>query len=39
MGLSDYYVGCDLGGTKILSVIYDADFEPIGRARKKNQGA
>jgi glucokinase len=38
MGLSDYYVGCDLGGTKILSVIYDADFKPIGRARKKTKG-
>lgn len=31
-------VGFDLGGTKMLSHIYDADFNRLGRERKKTHG-
>jgi glucokinase len=33
-----FWVGVDLGGTKMLSVVYDQDFKPLGRCRKKTQG-
>lgn len=33
-----YWVGFDLGGTKMLSVVYDSKFKPLGRARKKTKG-
>ncbi len=32
-----YWVGFDLGGTKMLAIILDSDFKPAGRARKKTQ--
>ena len=32
---SSYWVGFDLGGTKMLSVVYDSDFNDLGRERKK----
>ncbi len=32
-----YWVGFDLGGTKMLASIFDSDFELAGRARKKTQ--
>ena len=34
----EYWVGFDLGGTKMLSVVYDSKFKPLGRARKKTKG-
>ncbi|MCP4082235.1 MAG: ROK family protein [Planctomycetaceae bacterium] len=34
----DYWVGFDLGGTKMLAVVYDASFQVAGRARKKTKG-
>lgn len=35
---SDCWVGFDLGGTKMLAVVFDADFKPLGRERKKTKG-
>lgn len=35
----DYWVGFDLGGTKMLAVVYDDDFRPLARKRKKTRGA
>jgi len=32
-----YWVGFDLGGTKMLANIFDPDFKLLGRARKKTQ--
>lgn len=34
----DYWIGFDLGGTKMLSVVFDSDFNEIGKARKKTKG-
>jgi glucokinase len=33
----DYIVGVDIGGTKMMAVIYDAKFKPKGRCRKKSK--
>lgn len=33
-----HWVGFDLGGTKMLSVVYDKDFKALGRERKKTKG-
>lgn len=35
----DCWLGFDLGGTKMLSVVFDKDFEQLGRARTKTRGA
>ncbi|MGI9517445.1 MAG: ROK family protein [Pirellulaceae bacterium] len=35
---TEYWIGFDLGGTKMLSVVYDADFKPRGRARRRSKG-
>ncbi len=35
---SEHWVGFDLGGTKMLSVVYDANFKPLGRSRKRTKG-
>ncbi len=32
------WIGFDLGGTKMLSTLYDSDFEVLGRRRKKTKG-
>ncbi len=32
------WIGFDLGGTKMLAVVFDQKFKPIGRARKKTKG-
>ncbi|OGV62360.1 MAG: transcriptional regulator [Lentisphaerae bacterium RIFOXYB12_FULL_65_16] len=32
-----YWIGFDLGGTKMMATLYDAKFTPIGRARKKTR--
>ena len=34
----DCWLGFDLGGTKMLSVVFDAQFESLGRVRKKTNG-
>lgn len=34
-----YWVGFDLGGTKMLSTVFDRKFAVEGRARKKTKGA
>lgn len=34
----EYWIGFDLGGTKMLAVVYDSQFKPLGRARKKTKG-
>lgn len=33
-----YWIGFDLGGTKMLAVVYDDDFKQVGKARKKTRG-
>ncbi len=33
-----YHLGFDLGGTKMLAVVYDAQFNALGRNRMKTQG-
>lgn len=35
---SDAWVGFDLGGTKMLAVVYDDAFKPRGRRRRKTKG-
>lgn len=35
---NECWVGFDLGGTKMLAVVYDADFKQLGKARKKTKG-
>jgi glucokinase len=37
-GKDDHWLGFDLGGSKMLGVVYDKDFTPIGRHRKKTKG-
>jgi glucokinase len=32
------WVGFDLGGTKMLAVLYDDDFRPAGKKRRKTRG-
>ena len=34
-----YWVGLDLGGTKMLVVVYDAEFKPITRKRRRTKGS
>lgn len=34
----EYWIGFDLGGTKMLATVFDADFEVVGRERKKTRG-
>ena len=34
----DHWIGFDLGGTKMLAVVYDADFKPLGRKRRRTKG-
>ena len=33
-----YWIGFDLGGTKMLTCVYDHEFNQVGRARKKTKG-
>lgn len=33
-----YWVGFDLGGTKMHAVLFDSQFEPVARRRKKTRG-
>ena len=32
----DYFVGVDLGGTKLLAVVFDEAYTPSGGQRKKS---
>ena len=33
-----YWIGFDLGGTKMLATVFDSQFQKVGRARKKTKG-
>lgn len=33
-----YWIGFDLGGTKMLAVVFDSNFQRVGKARKKTKG-
>ncbi|MEL7499674.1 MAG: ROK family protein [Planctomycetota bacterium] len=33
-----FWIGFDLGGTKMLACVYDAEFNRVGKARKKTKG-
>ena len=33
-----YWVGFDLGGTKMLAAVFDAAFKPLARERKRTKG-
>lgn len=35
---SGYRIGFDLGGTKMLSVLYDEEFESVARERRRTRG-
>lgn len=34
----DYWVGFDLGGTKMLATVFDGNFKKLGRERKRTKG-
>ncbi|MCH2182536.1 MAG: ROK family protein [Mariniblastus sp.] len=34
----EYWAGFDLGGTKMLCVVFDKDFQAVGRSRRKTKG-
>ncbi len=34
----DYWIGFDLGGTKMLAIVFDDKFNQCGKARKKTKG-
>ena len=34
----DHWIGFDLGGTKMLCIVYDNNFKQLGKARKKTKG-
>src|SRR5688572_15816786 len=33
-----HWVGFDLGGTKMMAVVYDGQFRPLGRKRRRTKG-
>ena len=35
----DYWIGFDLGGTKMLAMVFDDQFKQLGKARKKTKGS
>jgi glucokinase len=37
LGDAEHIVGMDIGGTKMLAVVFDAQFKPVGRFRKKSK--
>ena len=37
-GDNRYWLGFDLGGTKMLATVFDASFQPVARKRKKTRG-
>lgn len=36
--VENYWIGFDLGGTKMLATVFDDDFKVLGKARKKTRG-
>ncbi len=38
MANENFWIGVDLGGTKMLCVVFNDRFEQVGRARKKTKG-
>lgn len=36
--MKDLWIGFDLGGTKMLTVAYDPEFQELGRRRRKTKG-
>ncbi|MCB1070713.1 MAG: ROK family protein [Verrucomicrobia bacterium] len=36
--MKDIYIGFDLGGTKMMAVVYDQKFKLLGKKRKKTKG-
>ena len=34
----NFWVGCDLGGTKIYAVVYNEQFKQVGKNRKRTKG-
>ena len=38
MADKEYWIGFDLGGTKMLATVFDANFRPVGRQRKRTKG-
>ena len=36
---AEYWLGFDLGGTKMLATVFDGTFAKVGRKRKKTKGA
>ena len=34
-----HWVGFDLGGTKMMAAVFNAEFRPLGRRRRKTKGA
>jgi len=37
-GNGEYWIGFDLGGTKMLATVFDSSFRCVGRERKKTKG-
>lgn len=33
-----YWIGFDLGGTKMLCSVYDEEFQPLAQKRRKTKG-
>lgn len=38
MGNKTYRIGFDLGGTKMLSILFDREFSAVGRVRRRTRG-
>lgn len=36
---AEYWVGFDLGGTKMLATVFDGNFKKLGRERKRTKGS
>ena len=35
---ADHWLGFDLGGTKMLATVFNSEFRPVARKRKKTKG-
>ena len=35
---SDVWIGFDLGGTKMMAIVFDSGFNPVLRKRRKTKG-
>ena len=38
MAQRKYWIGFDLGGTKMLAKVFDAEFRPLGKKRRRTKG-